>query len=92
MAEMLLITHNGRRGHSGGTPGLRVGEPQVQQRGVIAQVTADVVEQVVAQQLGQPPGRLRGSPAAGLAPTRDHGRALRAAARSASGYGRPRPS
>jgi hypothetical protein len=37
VAKMLLIAHN----------------PEVEQRGVIAQVTADMVEQVVPQQLGQ---------------------------------------
>ena len=36
-----------------GRPAWAFGEPQVQQRGVIAQVTADVVEQVVSQELGQ---------------------------------------
>jgi hypothetical protein len=39
----------GARGRSGEV----LGEPQVEQRGVIAQLTADVVEQVVAQELGQ---------------------------------------
>ena len=56
--KMLIITHNGRARKSGDRAfisrgGLRVGEPQVQQRGVIAQLTADVVEQVVPQQFGQ---------------------------------------
>src|ERR1700758_4790609 len=41
VAKMLLIAHNRRTGHdSGGALGRRVGEPQVEQRGVIAQATA----------------------------------------------------
>src|SRR5689334_17341499 len=60
VAKMLLTAHNGRTGHdSGGAFDRRVGEPQVEQRGVIAQVTADVFEQVVAQQLGQSLARPR---------------------------------
>jgi len=56
--KMLLITHNRRARKSGDRAfgrrgGLRAGEPQVQQRGVIAQLAADVVEQVVPQQFGQ---------------------------------------
>src|SRR5215475_10684768 len=41
MAKMLLTAHNGRTGDDGGGgSGRRVAEPQVEQRGVITQVTA----------------------------------------------------
>src|ERR1700722_2160571 len=55
----------GARGRSGEA----LGEPQVEQRGVIAQLTADVVEQVVAQELGQ----TRASLGAGLVSVRPGG-------------------
>jgi hypothetical protein len=66
LRPQLLIAHDGRvRGFRGGVLGVRarlgVGEPQVEQRGVVAQVAANMLEQVIVQQRGQVVARLRGA-------------------------------
>lgn len=40
-------------GPRGSRAGVRAGEPQVEQGGVVTQVTIDVPEQVIAQKFGQ---------------------------------------
>ena len=65
--------------------GARVGKPQVKQGGVIAQVTADVVEQVVPQEPRQPAACFL----ARLARTRTGGEGRGALC---EGISKPRPS